>query len=408
MNNKKKWISFTLVLVLLTNILTFYVTDRFSFAFAGGKVSVNESKNGNLDKYDKIFTVRNRLYKYYDGKIDDDVLVEGAIKGMTAALKDPYTVYMNKKEYTDFNTQTVGAYTGLGIQVGVKDNKIVVIAPFDNSPAMKAGILSGDIIQKINSKEYGGNELENAVSVMKVAEGTEITLSLSRPVKGNFDVKLKTAKINLVTVKGEMLKDKIGYIQITMFDESTSENFEKKLKELQAANMKGLILDLRGNPGGLLDQCVKIASEFIPKGKVIVSTIDKNKVEDKYNSIGGNNKAIGLPMVILTDEGTASASEIVSGAFRDYKIATLVGKKTFGKGVVQTMLTSKLDGFGDGTALKVTISRYYTPNGENIHGTGIKPDVEVAYPEEMKAKPYNRNVDPQFAKALEIIMGKVK
>lgn len=408
MNNKKKWISVTLVIVLLTNILTFYVTDRFSFAFAGGKVSVSKSENADLAKFSKILTIRDRLYKYYDGKIDDDVLLEGAIKGMTASLKDPYTVYMNQKEYTDFNTQTQGAYTGLGIQVGVKDAKIVVIAPFDDSPAKKAGILSGDIIQKVNGKEYSGNELENAVAVMKVAEGTEITLTLSRPVKGTFDVKLKTAKITLVTIKGEMLKDKIGYIQITMFDESTSANFEKKLKELQAANMKGLILDLRGNPGGLLDQCVKIASDFIPKGKVIVSTIDKNKVEDKYKSIGGNASAIGLPMVILTDEGTASASEIVSGAMRDYKLATLVGKKTFGKGVVQTMLTSKLEGFGDGSALKVTISKYYTPNGENIHGIGIKPDVEVAYPEEMKAKPYNRSVDPQFAKALEIIMGKVK
>lgn len=325
---------------------------------------------------------------------------------MTAALNDPYTVYMNKKEYLDFNTQTQGAYTGLGIQVGVKDDKIIVIAPFDDSPAKKAGILSGDIIQKVNGKEYLGSELESAVAVMKVAEGTQVTLTLSRPGKENFDLKVKTAKITLVTVKGEMLKDGIGYIQLSMFDESTAKNFDKKLKELQAKNMKGLILDLRGNPGGLLDQCVEVSSEFVPKGKVIVSTIDKNKVENKYNSIGG--AAIGLPMVILTDGGSASASEIVAGAMRDYKVATLVGEKTFGKGIVQTMLTSKLEGFGDGTALKVTISKYYTPNGENIHGTGIKPDVEVAYPEEMKAKPYNRDVDPQFAKALEIIMGKVK
>lgn len=408
MNNKKKWISITLIIVLLTNALTFYVTDKFSFAFAGGKISVSKSQNADLSKFDKLFTVRDRLYKYYDGKIDDDVLAEGAIKGMTAALKDPYTVYMNKKEYTDFNTQTVGAYTGLGIQVGVKDDKIVVIAPFDDSPAKKAGILSGDTILKVNGKEYAGSELEAAVAVMKVAEGTELTLSLSRPGKGNFDVKLKTAEITLVTVKGEMLNDGIGYIQITMFDENTSANFEKKLKELQAKNMKGLILDLRGNPGGLLDQCVKIASNFIPKGKVIVSTIDKNKIEDKYNSIGGNDKAIGLPMTILTDEGTASASEIVSGAMRDYKLATLVGTKTFGKGIVQTMLTSKLEGFGDGTALKVTISKYYTPNGENIQGTGIKPDVNIPYPEALKSKTYDRNADPQFAKALEIVMGKVK
>lgn len=406
MNNKKKWISSAVVIILITNILTFYVTSRFSLAFSSGKISVNKSGNSDLEKFNKIFTVRDKLYKYYDGKIDDDVLVEGAVKGMTAALKDPYTVFMNKKEYQEFNTQTEGTYTGLGLQVGVKEDKIVVIAPFEDSPAKKAGILSGDIIEKVNGKDVLANDLESAVTMMKGAEGTEVTLSLSRTGKETFDVKVKREKITLVTVKGEMLSNGVGYIQISMFDEHTNKDFSKKLKELQTAKMKGLILDLRDNPGGLLDQCVGVVSNFIPKDKVIVSTIDKNKVESKYNSVGGN--AIGLPMVILTNEGTASASEIVSGAMRDYKFATLVGIKTFGKGVVQTMLTSKFEGFGDGTALKVTISKYYTPNGENIHGTGIKPDVEVAYPEELKAKTYNRSVDPQFAKALELITSKIK
>ena len=192
----------------------------------------------------------------------------------------------------------------------------------------------------------------------------------------------------------------------TMFDEHTSDNFEKKLTELQDKGMKSLIVDLRGNPGGLLNECVDVTSNFVPKGKVITYTIDKDEKRKDYNSIGGS--AIGMPLTVLTDEGTASASEIFSGAVRDYKVGTLVGEKTFGKGVVQTMLYTSAEGFDDGTALKVTISKYYTPDGENIHHIGIKPEINVVYPQELKEKPYDRKLDPQFKKALEIAKGKIK
>ena len=204
-----------------------------------------------------------------------------------------------------------------------------------------------------------GKDLEKAVSMMKGKENEAVTLTINRKDKGSFEVSMKRAKIDLVTVKGEMLESNIGYIQLTMFDENTAKNFENKLAELQSKGMKSLILDLRGNPGGLLDQCVDITSNFVPKGKVIAYTIDKDKKRKDYNSKGGI--AIGMPLTVLTDEGTASASEIFSGAVRDYKVGTLVGEKTFGKGVVQTMLYRSIDGFDDGTALKVTISKYYTP-----------------------------------------------
>jgi carboxyl-terminal processing protease len=198
-----------------------------------------------------------------------------------------------------------------------------------------------------------------------------------------------------------MLENNIGYINVSMFDDNTAKNFSDKLKELKDKGMKVLIVDLRGNPGGLLDQCVDMVSNFVPKGKVIVSTIDKYNNKKEYNSKGGNYA--NIPMVVLTNEGTASASEIFSGAVRDYKIGTLVGTKTFGKGVVQTIIDT-----GNGTALKVTISKYYTPNGENIHHIGIKPDVEVAYPDELLKKAYDRSVDPQFTKALQLAREKVK
>ncbi|KZL93277.1 S41 family peptidase [Clostridium magnum] len=386
MNNKKKWITWTLVILIVTNTLTLF----------GTKMYISKTAD-----FAKLFEIRNELYKYYDGTIDEAALEEGAIKGMTSALNDPYTVFMNKKEYEQFNTQTEGNYSGVGLQVQAKDDSIVVVDVFEDSPSKKAGVLPKDIIEKVEGTDVTGKELEKAVSLMKGKEGTEVTLTLYREGKGNFDVKLKRAKINLVTVKGEILGDNVGYIQVTMFDENTAKNFTSKLKELQDKGIKSLIVDLRGNPGGLLDECVDMVSNFVPSNKVIVSTVDKYKNKKEYKSKGGI--AIGLPLTILTNEGTASASEIFSGAVRDYKIGTLVGKKTFGKGVVQTMLDT-----GEGTALKVTVSKYYTPNGENIHHTGIKPDIEVEYPDDLRQKAYDRNTDPQFSKALEMAKSKIK
>lgn len=397
MNNKKKWIAWTVALLLVTNILTAVISNKVSFSLPNGRVIITRDDYNEIMKFKKLFLVEDRLYKYYDGKIESDALVEGAVKGMTDSLKDPYTVFMNKKEFQDFNTQTEGTYTGLGIQVGVKDDKITVIAPFDNSPAKKAGIISGDVIEKVNNITVSGKDLEKAINMMKIGEeGSKVKLSINRSGKKRFDVNVERAKITMTTVKGEMLPYDIGYIQISMFDENTGKNFNKILKQLEDKKMRGLILDLRGNPGGLLNECVDVVSNFIKKDKVIVYTIDKYKNKKEYTSNGGS--AIGLPLVVLTDEGTASASEIVSGAIRDYKAGTLVGVKTFGKGVVQTLLDT-----GDGTALKVTISKYYTPNGENIHHKGIKPNIEVKYPEKLKEKAYSRSQDPQFNKALEVI-----
>jgi len=402
---KTKWI-WIIVLVIVTNAMTLFISTQISLRTPNGKVLIGREAYDQVVKFQKLFLVRNKLYDYYDGKISDEVLVEGAIKGMTDSLEDPYTVFMNKKEFTDFNSQTTGAYTGLGLQVGVKENNIVVIAPFDKSPAKTAGILSGDVIQKVNGIAVTGKELEKAVAMMKGKENEAVKLTINRAGKGSFDVSVKRAKIDLVTVKGEMLEDKVGYIQLTMFDENTNNNFEKKLAELKGKGMKSVIVDLRGNPGGLLDQCVDLTSNFVPKGNVLVSTIDKNKKKKEYLSKGG--LAIGMPLTVLTDEGTASASEIFAGAVRDYKIGTLVGEKTFGKGVVQTMLYRSADGFDDGTALKVTISKYYTPKGENIHHIGIKPEVPVVYPKALKEKPYNRTLDPQFKKAKELAKDKIK
>lgn len=401
MSNKKKWIALTVVIVLITNVLTFVGSNAISLYLPNGKVIIGQQQYADILKFQKMYQIKDLLNKYYDGKIDDAALEEGAVKGMTAALNDPYTTFMNKKEFEEFNAQTEGNYSGVGLQVQAKDDKILVVDVFEDSPAKKAGILPKDEIVKVNGTDVSGKELDKAVTMMKGQDGTEVTLTIYRADEGTFDKKLKRAKINMVTVKGEMLENNIGYINVSMFDDNTAKNFSDKLKELKDKGMKALIVDLRGNPGGLLDQCVDMVSNFVPKGKVIVSTIDKYNNKKEYNSKGGDYT--NLPMVVLTNEGTASASEIFSGAVRDYKIGTLVGTKTFGKGVVQTIIDT-----GNGTALKVTISKYYTPNGENIHHIGIKPDVEVAYPDELLKKPYDRSTDPQFTKALQLAREKVK
>lgn len=400
MTSKKRWIGVTVAIVLATNVLTYYGAKRISLVLPNGK-TIGAQSTAQVSKFQKLFEVRSLIDKLYDGQIDDNALVEGAIKGMTSALNDPYTTFMNQKEFEAFNAQTEGAYSGVGIQIEVKDENIVVLSTFEGSPARKAGVLPGDIIEKVNGTDVSGKEYEKAVSMMKGKEGTDVTITIFRNQKETLTYTVKRAKITIDTVSGEMLSGNIAYIKLSMFDENTGKNFNKKLKELQGKGAKGLILDLRQNPGGLLTTCVDVVSNFIPKDKVIVSTIDKYKQEKKYSSKGGS--AIGMPLVVLTDGLTASASEIVSGAVRDYKLGTLVGQKTFGKGVVQTLVDT-----GDNTALKVTISKYYTPNGENIHKIGIQPDVVVDYPEELLKKPYTRTTDPQFNKALEIIQGKIK
>ena len=399
-----KWIAIFFVLLMVTAGGAFYLGNVFAYSTGFGGLVDGEvlDKYKDVDAYEKLFDIRGALYQYYDGEIDDEVMLEGAIKGMTEALGDPYTVFMNKEEYDAFNQQSEGEYIGLGIQVGVRDNKIVVIAPFDGSPAAKAGIIPGDVILAVNGTEVSGEDIDLAVSMMKGNDKVPVNLSLFRESKGSFDVSVTRDTILMVTVDSEMLENNIGYISVSSFDEHTDEDFTNALVELKNQGMKGLILDLRDNPGGLLSTSVSVVSNFIEKGKVVVSTIDKYDKKEVLNSEGG--EAIGLPLVVLVNEYSASASEIVSGAIRDYEAGTLIGTNTFGKGIVQSVLT----GLGDGTALKVTISKYYTPLGENIHGTGIAPDIEVAYPDELREQLYDRAKDPQFTKALEVIKEKLQ
>ena len=407
-SGKSKWkiVLIVILIVIGTNVATFFVANYISFKTPNGKVLVSRNTYENVISFEKLINIKEKLDRYYLGDYDINALIDGAAKGMTEAVGDPYTTYMDAEEFKDFYSQTEGNYVGLGIQVGVKEDKIVVISTFKNSPAEKVGILSGDVIEVVNGTTVGGSDLQTAVSMMKGQKGEKVNLTIYRQDKGSFDVEAVRDEVEMVTVKSELLQDNIGYIEVSMFDENTSKNFSSAIEELKNKGMKSLIVDLRGNPGGLLDQTVAMVSQFVEKDKNIVYTEDKYGNRKNYNSQGGI--AEGMPLTVLTNGGSASASEIFTGAVKDYNIGTIVGTKTFGKGVVQTTFYRAIDGFDDGTALKVTISKYYTPNGNNIHGLGIEPDVVVEYPEDLQTKTYDRNLDPQFIKAVEIAKDKIK
>lgn len=378
-----------------------YIT-RFGVVFGkSGDIYADVFKNkAEVDKYKTLFEVRDDLITLYDGELDDEVMLEGALKGMVNSLGDPYTVYMNSEEYKNLMSSISGSFKGIGVYIAAKDNEVVVQSTIEGGPAEKAGIKSKDVIFSVDGEEIGG-DTDKAVALMKGEEIKTLDLVILRGEE-KIQMSVTRADVKNVCVNGEMLNDEIGYIRLTSFDENAYEDFHAKLEELKKQGMKALVFDLRSNGGGLLTQAAKIASEFIPKNKIITYTIDKYKNREDVKSTGGS--AEGMPLVILTDGFTASASEIVTGALRDYKAATIVGTKTYGKGVVQVPFELKS---GDG-GLKVTISKYYTPNGENINKVGINPDYEVELNEDELKDEYTKEKDSQINKALEILNEKLK
>jgi len=372
-------------------------------SFFGGSIygSINSDKiidpgtPANADSsFDKLYEVRDVINSQYYQDIDQDALVEGAIKGMVNSVGDPYTVFFNAEEYEDFNDDGQGNYVGIGVIVGIKEDRIVVITPFEGSPAFKAGLRSGDFITKVEGVEYKGTDLDKAISVIKGEEGQPVTITIMRDGIEE-DVTIVRASITMVNVESEMLEGDIAHVTILQFSNDTAKQVREAMEDLKSQGAKGYILDLRGNPGGFLDEAVDVASLFVEKDKTVLYTLDKYDQKKEYRSKGGD--FIGEPLVVLIDEGSASASEVVSGALKDYGAATLVGQKSFGKGIVQMVFE-----VGDNEGVKVTVSSYYSPDGINIHGEGIVPDVEVLIPEDAEA-PLTIENDTQLQKAVEVL-----
>lgn len=401
---KRQRIYKNIMLVVLTAFLTFILTTIYmtknnnnnntqSISSLLGLESSNDNQLTKSIKY-----VKTILDKYYLNDIDEDKAAEGALKGYVASLGDPYTEYIPKDEMEDYKSDLMGNYVGIGIYMAqnTKDNTIVVLTPIKYSPAEEAGILPGDIIKKINGVEYTGEDMTAAANNIKGEEGSTVTLEIQRGQEiKTFEIKRK--KITTNPVISEKLDSNIGYIEVTSFDEDTAQNFKAKYEELKSQGITSLIIDLRNNGGGLVDQALQIADYIVPKGKDLLVTVDKDKNEKIEKS--KEDVLIDMPIVVLVNENSASSSEILAGVLKDLNEATIVGTTTYGKGVIQQLLTLK-----SGAGLKVTVEEYYTPNRTKINGVGIEPNEKVELPETVSNHLLvQRDQDTQLQKAIEIL-----
>ena len=341
------------------------------------------ASNGDTYRQLNLFgDVFDRVRSDYVEVPDEEKLIDSAINGMLAAL-DPHSSYMNQKRFQDMQVQTRGEFGGLGIEVTMEDGLVQVVAPIDDTPAQRAGILSNDLITHIDGEQVLGLTLNEAVDKMRGKVDTSITLTIRRPGKDDpFDVNITRAVIRIQAVKFER-EDDIGYIRITSFNEKTFDNLKRAINTLNKEigdELKGYVIDLRNNPGGLLDQAISVSDAFLDRGEV-VSTRGRNANESQRYSARDGDFTNGKPLVVLINGGSASASEIVAGALRDHERATVLGTRSFGKGSVQTIIP-----LGSQGALRLTTARYYTPSGTSIQATGIKPDIliEQDLPEDME------------------------
>ena len=400
MINKRAAIFWAIILVIVTAFCTFVVTNTIAISL-GNKVVIAQEDYKAIKSMDKLMGLKDYIKSNYVEGAEDNKLIEGAIKGMFESLGDPYSVYMTKEEFKNFNETTKGSYGGIGVIVSrSEDGYVTVVAPIEDTPGEKAGLKTNDKIIKVDDKDIVGIDLEEAVALMKGKKGTKVTLTVMRDnVREPKIFEIIREEIILKTVKSNMMENNIGYIRITMFDEDTGSEFKKALKELTSKNMKGLILDLRQNPGGFINQCVDVADELLDEG-LVVYTEDKAKKREDYKS--GKGK-LEVPFVVLIDEGSASASEIVSGAIKDRKAGLLIGVKTFGKGLVQSIEQLK-----DGSGIKLTTQKYYTPNGISINKIGIQPDIEVKAPEPEEGQKPEDVKDVQLERAVAELLKQIK
>jgi len=379
-------------------------TSSASVADANANLIKNQSMNEinryllQMDATDlaatlKFFRISQLLKIGYVGDSSTSLLMSGAIKGTMSSVGDPYSIYMDPEMYKKLLIDTKGSFGGIGIILGSKDNILTVIAPIEGTPGEKVGILSGDQVVKIDGKDVKELAVDEAVNLIRGPEGSEVTLTINRTGEEAKDYTIIRSNIQIKTVSGKMLDNGIGYVRLSMFNENTGNDLAKKLEQLEGEGMKGIILDLRNNPGGLLEESVKVANHFVPKGP-IVSIIKKDGTKVTRSS---TLEKIKYPLVVLVNGGSASASEIVSGAVQDTGAGTLIGTKTFGKGSVQTVVP-----LPDASAVKITIAKYYTPSERSIHGIGIEPDIKVEMPNYKED-----NKDLQLEKAIEVIKEKM-
>lgn len=406
---------FTGLIMSLLVVSSVYVVNRIQYAHKSGQTvglhtreesqenTDGESVTGeavNEDTVAKMKIIENVIDTYfYKENVDKDAMVDGIFKGMVESLGDPYSEYYSKEELESLYQDSLGVYYGVGAYVSLDTTTGLakVSGIIADSPAEEADLRAEDIIYKVDDVDVTGMSLQETVSLIKGDENTTVKLTLIRDGK-EIEKEVTRRKVESPTVKFEMLDDGMAYIQITEFDTVTVDQFTEAMAMARGNDMKGLILDLRSNPGGNLSSVVSIAKQMLPKG-LIVYTEDRDGNREEYSCDG--SKELDVPMVVLVNGNSASASEILAGAIKDYGIGTLVGTTTFGKGIVQRPIE-----LSDGSAVKLTISSYYTPNGINIHGIGIEPDVECEFDSERYYS--DEAYDNQLEKAKEVLLQKME
>ena len=335
----------------------------------------------------------------YTGETEDSLMEEYMYKGMMASLGDPYSAYYTQEEYEDLTTETTGSYKGIGVvmQQNTDTMQVEVVRCYEGAPGEKAGLLPGDIIIQVNGEDTSPMELSEVVDMVKSSEDGTAHITIAREGEKDYlQIDVPLEEVNIPVVAHEMLEENIGYIALYEFTEQTEPQYEAAFQELKEQGMERLIVDVRGNPGGLLTSVCDILEDILPEG-LIVYTEDKDGSRREYTSNG--EKELDMPLAVLINGSSASASEIFAGAIQDYGLGTLVGTTTYGKGIVQSLIP-----LSDGSAVKTTTAKYYTPKGRCIHGTGIEPDVEVELAEELQQQAViSHQEDNQLQKAVEIV-----
>lgn len=397
MEKEKKYKIYKIIMmIVIAMFITFMITSISLYTyFVKNPISLNSKSSdisNTLEKYREI------IDRYYLGEVNEEKLKEGAIKGYIEGLGDPYTEYISKEEMEDYLDDTMGNFVGIGIYM-IKNtdyDRIQVLSTIKGSPAEKVGVQAGDLILTVDGVEYKANDMTTASNNIKGEEGTKVIIELLRGTETiKYEITREKVKVN--QVEGKVITNNIGYIKFTSFDETTAEDFKTKYEELNKQGIKSLIIDLRNNGGGIVDQALEIADFVADKDSVLLYEVDKNNKETvkkaKIDSI------IKMPIIILTNENTASASEILAGALKDLGKAKIVGTTTYGKGVIQQILR-----LNDGSGLKVTIEEYQTPNRNKIHKVGIEPDEKIELPESVEnVLNVKESEDTQLQKAIEML-----
>ena len=385
--------------IALTTFITFMITSISLYTyFVKNPLSITSANSNSTKLAATLEKYREIINKYYLGEIDETKLQEGAIKGYIEGLEDPYTEYISKEDMDSYLDDTMGNFVGIGIYMikNTQYDKIQVLSTIKESPAEKVGIQAGDLIVSVDGIEYKADDMTTASNNIKGEEGTKVTVEILRGAQNlKFDITREKVKVN--QVEGRVLSNNIGYIKFTSFDETTAEDFKAKYEELAKQNIKSLIIDLRNNGGGIVDQALEIADYMTDKDSVLLYEVDKNNKETVKKA--KQDKIIDMPIIILTNENTASASEILAGALKDLGKARTVGTTTYGKGVIQQILR-----LNDGSGLKITIEEYQTPNRNKINKVGIEPDEKVELPKTVENS-FNvkESEDTQLQKAIEML-----